>query len=325
MKVIVPAAGFGSRLRPHTYLTPKVLLPVAGKPILEHIIDQAVEWGCDRFTIIHGHLRGQIEAFFERRFDLKVDFRVQEDQLGLGHAVLNGIEPGDEELLIILGDTIIQVDLKPVIERGVTSIGVKEVADPRKLGVVVLKDGRVTRLVEKPKQPPSNLAIVGVYYIRDAQMLRRAIEEIVARGVTVKGEYQITDALQLLVEWGEPVATFPVEGWFDCGKPETLLETNRYLLERSGGAMEGAVTKEAVIIPPVVVGPGTVIERAVVGPYVSLGRDGAVREAVVKNCIIGDRVIIERAMLEGSLVGSRCEVRGQMRSINIGASSCIST
>ena len=321
MKVIIPAAGYGSRLRPHTFLIPKALLPIANKPLLEYILKQAIEWGGDRFTIIHGHLKEQIESFVHERFQLDVEFRTQEKRLGLGHAILTGIEPEDKDLVILLGDTILKVDLKPVIKRGVTSIGVKEVEDPRKMGVVFIENSRVTQLVEKPQHPASNLAIVGVYYIRDAQLLKKAIQETIDRDITVKGEYQITDALQVMLEWGEIIESFPVDGWYDCGKPETLLETNRYILDCQGGDYKNADVKQSVIVPPVSIEQNTIIERAIIGPYVSIGKDVIIRDAIIRNSIIGDRVIIEQALLDQTLIGNRAEVRQRFHNINLGSAS----
>ena len=185
MKVIIPAAGSGSRLRPHTYTVPKSLLQVAGKPIIGHILDRVISWGGDRIVMIVGHLRKQLEEYVRDNYRFEAEFREQERNLGLGHAVMTGLDPEDRELLVVLGDTIIETDLEPVISRGTTAIGVREVDDPRRFGVVVVEGGRVTRLVEKPPEPPSNLAIVGIYYFRDASRLSKAIAEVIERKITV--------------------------------------------------------------------------------------------------------------------------------------------
>ena len=321
MKVIIPAAGLGSRLRPHTYTTPKALLPVAGKPIIGHIMDQVVGWGGDKVSIIISHLGDQIERYIRNNYDIEVDFPVQENVLGLGHAVLTGLEPDDKELLIILGDTILDTDLTPVIERKITTIGVKEVADPRKMGVVVVEDGRVTRLIEKPQDPPSNLAIVGVYYIRDGSLLGKAIGQIIEKDVTVKGEFQITDALQLLIDWGEPFEIIPIEGWYDCGRPETLLETNRYLFDHRSIKSSAPDLKDGMLIEPVAVGEGASIERSIIGPYVSIGKDTVIRDSIVRNSIIGNRVKIDNSLLEDTIISERVDVKGSFRSLNLGSST----
>ncbi|MBT3232654.1 MAG: NTP transferase domain-containing protein [Calditrichaeota bacterium] len=321
MKVIIPAAGVGSRLRPYTYTLPKTLLPIAGKPILEYIIQQVIEWGATSLTIIHGHLGDEIKKYVKGRFDLEIDFRLQEPQLGLGHAIHTGIDPGDEDALVILGDTILDTDMVPAMKRGVNAIGVKEVDDPRKFGVVEVEGNKVIRLVEKPKEPPSNLAIVGVYYIRDAVKLKSAIKETMQKSITVKGEYQITDALQLLIDWGEVIETVPITGWSDCGNPETLLETNRYILKRDGGGMEGVEVKQSVIIPPVFIGEGAVIDRSIIGPYVSIGKNCKISETIIQNSMIGGKSIVQRAMISKTLIGYRAEVIGRLHQVNLGSSS----
>ncbi len=324
MKVIIPAAGFGSRLRPHTFLIPKVLLPVAGKPIIEYIVDQAVNWGGDRFSIIHGHLNDQVEAFFKEKYgNLDVRFHYQEKRLGLAHAVLKGIESEDKELMIVLGDSILNADVTQVVKRGITAIGVHKVPDARKYGIVLVKDGKVVQLIEKHPEPPSNLAIVGVYYIKDAQRLKKAINEIINNNVTVKGEYQITDALQKMISWGEQIETFPVNDWYDCGKPETLIATNRYLLDKYGGRSTSVETRHSVIIPPVVIGEDCILERSIIGPYVTLGNRSIVRDSIVQDSIIGSQAIIERIQLSNSLVGNRCHVRSDMSQVNISSSSSV--
>lgn len=324
MKVIIPAAGFGSRLRPHTYLIPKVLLPVAGKPIIEYIVDQAIDWGCNRFSIIHGHLHEQVESFFKERYKpLDVSFHFQDKRLGLAHAILKGIESQDKELVILLGDSILYADVKKVIQNKVTGIGVFEVPDARKYGIVLVENGKVTQLIEKHPEPPSNLAIAGVYYIRDAQLLKKAINEIIEKNITVKGEYQITDALQKLISWGEPIETFPIEDWFDCGKPETLIAANRYLLEKNGGDRGSTESRNAVIIEPVVIGDNCILERSIVGPYITLGSGSVIRDSVVTDSIIGSQTVIEHANLDCSLVGNRCQVCYDPLQVNISSSSCI--
>jgi len=323
MKVIIPAAGLGSRLRPHTYTVPKVLLPVAGKPILGHIIDQVIGWGGKKVILIVGWLGEKIEEYVRESYDIDVEFRRQEEMLGLGHAILIGLDPGDKELLVILGDTIFNADLAPVIAKGVTSIGVKEIPDPRKKGVVVLENGRVTRLIEKPSFPPSNLAIVGVYYIRDGALLGKAIREIMDKGITVKGEFQITDALQLLIDWGEPFETFPTPGWYDCGRPDTLLETNRYLFDQHKFKSSDYNTEQSAIIQPVAIGSNSRIVRSVVGPYVSIGVDSTIRDTVISNSIIGDNVTIEKSTLTDTIIGNRVDVFGSYRMLNLGSSTQI--
>lgn len=324
MKVIIPVAGLGSRLRPHTYTQPKALLPVAGKPIIGHIVDQAIAAGGNRFVFITGYLGEQIESYLHQHYQVPMEFRQQERMLGLGHAVLTGLDPDDVDLLIILGDTIVDGDLKPIVTAGRSVIAVKEVADARKFGVVELNAGRVTRLIEKSPEPPSNLAIVGVYYIREGARLGEAIKEVIERGITVKGEYQLTDALQLLLEQGIEIVVHPIEGWYDCGKPQALLETNRFLFDRDGGFNDDIRLTDSHIVPPVHLAKGVQIERSIIGPYVSIGENCIVRDAVIRDAIIAESSHIEAAVLAHSIIGRRTRISGQRHELNLGTSSEIS-
>jgi glucose-1-phosphate thymidylyltransferase len=231
MRAIIPVAGVGSRLRPHTYTLPKVLLNVAGKPIIGHILDKVIDEGFDEATIVVGYLGDKIREYILSNYTMKVDFIEQEERKGLAHSIyLSREKLSTEPVLIILGDTIFDVELKAVVNGKFTSVGVKHVDDPRRFGVAETKDGFVTHLVEKPEHPTSNLAIVGLYWIRNPQLLNECVSELITKDIKTKGEYQLTDALELMVKRGERIGTFTVDGWYDCGKPDTLLATNRHLL-----------------------------------------------------------------------------------------------
>ena len=319
MRAIIPVAGVGSRLRPHTYTLPKVLLNVGGKPIIGHILDKIIEDGFNEATIVIGYMGDKIRQYVQSNYSIKVDFVEQEERKGLAHAIhLAKPIASTEPVLIILGDTIFDVDLKPVIRGQYTAIGVKHVEDPRRFGVAELKDGFVTRLVEKPEHPPSNFAIVGVYWVRNPQLLQGCIEEVLAQDVKTKGEYQLTDALQLMVKRGEKITTFPVEGWYDCGKPETLLSTNRHLLEKKPTqlAIDGAV-----IIPPVFVSKQAKISNSVIGPYATIASGALVTDSIVRNSIVSEDAQVYKALLENSIVGNNAIVRGAFKRINVGDSS----
>jgi glucose-1-phosphate thymidylyltransferase len=222
-------------------------------------------------------------------------------------------------VLIILGDTIFEADLAPVLAGGVNSIGVKEVQDPRRFGIVERdSEGRVTRLVEKPEQPTSNLAITGIYYFDHGRPLFDALAELQRRDLRTKGEFQLTDAMQLLVSRGEVITTFPVDGWYDCGKTETLLETNRVLL----GKCDGATTIAGSLVhPPVCIAGDAVIENCILGPHVSVAAGARLRNAVVRDSIINENATVEDIMLESSVVGVNAVVRGGYRTVNVGDSS----
>ncbi|HEY6191169.1 MAG TPA: sugar phosphate nucleotidyltransferase [Bacteroidota bacterium] len=319
MRAIIPVAGFGSRLRPHTFTLPKVLLNVAGKPIIGHILDQIIAAGFDEATFIVGYLGDMVRDYVKSQYRIKVDFVDQDERRGLAHAVYlakDGFSSGP--FLIILGDTIFDVDLKPIMSGTYTSIGVKEVEDPRRFGIAELKDGFVTKLTEKPEHPVSNHAIVGLYWIDKPRLLQECIEELMAADRKTKGEFQLTDALQLMIEHGEKIRTFPVEGWYDCGKPETLLATNRHLL---GKQPPPAARDGVVIVPPVYISPKAKIVHSVVGPFATVADGAAVTESIVRNSIIGEGAEVNKSLLEGSIVGINAVVRGTFNRINIGDSS----
>lgn len=319
MRAIIPVAGFGSRLRPHTYTIPKVLLNVAGKPIIAHILDKIIADGFDEATIIVGYLGDQIREYILSKYKISVDFIDQEERKGLAHAIhLARGTFTNEPLLIILGDTIFDVDLRPVIKGGYTAIGVRKVEDPRRFGIAEVHDGFVKGLVEKPEQPTSNLAIVGLYWIQNPKLLDQSIGELITRGTRTKGEYQLTDALALMLEHGEKIRTFDVEGWFDCGKPETLLETNRFLLEKQSRpvSMDGVV-----IIPPVYVAENARIRHSIIGPYATVAEGTVIVDSVVRNSIVAEEAHVYETLLDRSIVGSNAIVRGSFKRINIGDSS----
>lgn len=324
MKAIIPVAGIGTRLRPHTHTNPKVLLPVAGKPIIGHILDEMVKIGIEEITFIVGYRGRQVRDYVEANYRFRTNFVDQEEMLGLGHAIwlARPFHDTSEPALIILGDTIFKADLDPVVRGSVSMLGVKEVADPRRFGVIEKNEaGRIVRLVEKPEVPPSRLAIVGIYFLRDMPLLFRCLEHNITRGVRTKNEFQLTDALQRMLEQGEPMGYFAVAGWHDCGKRETLLETNRALLQMGIGATHGRVGKDSLVIPPVAIAEDVRIERSIVGPNVSISAGSAVTDSIVRDAIISSNSIVENCLLSGSVISDNARVTGRFSSLNVGDSS----
>lgn len=319
MHAIIPVAGVGSRLRPHTYALPKVLLNVAGKPIIGHILDKIIHEGFTSATIIIGYLGDQVKEYVTSRYSLNVDFVEQEERRGLAHALhlARNSFPTDP-MLIILGDTIFEVDLKPVIRGDYTAIGVKYVEDPRRFGVAEVRDGFVSRFIEKPEHPTSNYAIVGLYWIKNPALLDQCISELIANDVKTKGEYQLTDALEMMVERGEKIKTFQIDGWYDCGKPETLLSTNHHLLEKQPPppAMEGVV-----FVHPVFVGKNVKLARSIIGPFATIGAGADVSDSIVRNSIVGEDAVVQKALLDNSIVGNNAVVRGTYKRVNVGNSA----
>jgi glucose-1-phosphate thymidylyltransferase len=319
MRAIIPVAGVGSRLRPHTYTLPKVLLNVGGKPIIGHILDRLIENGFDEATIIIGHLGEQIKDYVVSTYRIKVDFVEQTELLGLGHAIyLARHTISRDPILIILGDTIFEVSLADLIATDVSALGVKEVADPRRFGVAELENNYITRLVEKPDQPKSNLALVGIYYIKNPHIMVECLRDEIMENHRTRGEFQLTDALQMMIDRGERMRAFPIEGWFDCGKPETLLETNQYLLDKKGLAPD---LPDVVIRPPVYISPGATVHNSIIGPYATVAEDAVVENAIVRDSIVSQGAQVTNAVLEHSIVGNNAVVRGTYKRVNIGDSS----
>jgi len=321
-KAVIPVAGVGTRLRPHTHTVPKALITVAGKPILAHILDELPRLGIDEAVLVVGHMGDQITKYVTERYpQLKVDFVEQTERLGLGHAVhLTASYGRGRPLLIILGDTIFQADFTEVLGCPEDRIGVKEVDDPRRFGVVELQDGYVKRLVEKPDHPTSNLAIVGLYWVSDSGPLYDALADIVRNDQRTKGEFQLTDALQRMIDAGRRMRPFRVDGWFDCGKRETLLATNRHLLELKRADVP-CLIEGAQIIEPVAIDPTAEVVGSIIGPYVTIAARATVRSSIVRNSIINEAALVEDMLLDASVVGDHAMVRGAFRKLSVGDSS----
>ena len=319
MRAIIPVAGVGSRLRPHTYTVPKVLLNVGGKPIIGHILDRVIENGFDEATIVVGYLGEKIKEYILRNYSIKVDFVEQEERLGLGHAIyLARHTISRDPILIILGDTVFDVDMKALMAVDCSALGVKEVEDPRRFGVAETENGFITKLVEKPDHPKSKLALVGIYYVRNPHILIDCLREEIKANIRTRGEFQLTDALQMMIDRGERMKTFPIEGWFDCGKPETLLETNRHLLDQRSFVLDEPTV---VVQPPVFISEKATVRNSVIGPYATIAEDAIVENAIIRNSIVSEGARVTNALLEDSIVGSNASVRGAYKRINIGDSS----
>ncbi|MDR5697983.1 MAG: sugar phosphate nucleotidyltransferase [Armatimonadota bacterium] len=321
LRAIVPVAGFGTRLRPHTYTVPKALMPVAGQPILGHILDELTSIGVEEVVLVVGHLGEKVEAYVRENYRIRVHFVRQEQPLGNGHAIYVAREfLRAEPVLIMLGDTIFRGDFAPVLRSDVSLIGVREVADPRRMGIVELdRDGFVRRLIEKPEHPSTHLAITGVYFLRNGALLRRCLERLVDEDHRVRGEYWLADALQFYVDSGEPVRTFPVEEWYDCGTAEALLEANRALLDVLNPTLQDI--PGGVVRPPVAIAPTAVIEESVIGPHVSVADGARIVRSVVRNSIVNRNATVENVVLDGSLIGEGAYLEGRPTRVNLGDDS----
>jgi len=325
MKVVIPVAGAGTRLRPHTYTQPKPLLPVAGKPIICFIVDKLAEAGLTDFVFVIGYLGDKVRDFIEHRYPhLKTEFVYQEHREGSGHAVWTAHEAieDEDEVFVAFGDTIFDADLQQMLDCPFSCIGVKKVSDPREFGVAEFDErGFVTRMVEKPRIPKSNMAIVGLYKIKEVNALLRAVEHLMQTDQRTVGEIQLTDALQHILEQGAPFQAIPVNNWFDCGRKEVLLETNAMLLGQRGYATDAfsmPVFENTIIIHPVAIGENCHIANSIIGPHVTIGNNVTVTSAIVKDSIIGNFASIDEVVLRHSVVGIDAVIKGRNLSLNIG-------
>lgn len=322
MKAIIPVAGAGTKLRPHTYTQPKALIPMAGKTVLSIIVDQLVEAGIKEFIFIVGYLGEKIQDYVNQHYpQIEAHFVRQSNREGIGHALrlTRSIVDGDE-VFIVLGDTICEYDVRKVLDNPHSMMGVKKVDDPREFGVVEMDaDGVVTHIVEKPQIPKSNLALVGVYKIRESDKMYECLETNIRQGIKAHGEYSISDALDCMIRQGVQILPFKVESWFDCGKKETLLESNATLLKKFGGKTEPSdVLYNAVIIPPVSIGAGCTIRNSIIGPNVTIGENTTVDSSIIRQSIIGAFANLFDIVLDESLIGSDTSIRGESRTLNIG-------
>lgn len=322
MKAIIPVAGAGTKLRPHTYTQPKALIPLAGKTILRIIVDQLLEAGINEFVFIIGYLGDKIQDYVREKYpDLNATFVHQSERHGIGHAILltrNIV--GSDEMFIVLGDTICEYDIKELLNQPDSSLCVKRVDDPRDFGVVELgEDGFITRVVEKPQIPKSNMALVGIYLIRETSFLFNCLENNMRNQVMSRGEFSITDAIECMIEQGAKFRSFKVQNWFDCGKKETLLDSNATLLKKFGGIISPEHNFEnTIVIPPVSVAEGCDIKNSIIGPNVTIGEKTTINYSIIKNSIIGSFADLYDIVLTNSLIGSDTEVKGESRSLNIG-------
>ncbi len=326
MKVIIPLAGFGTRLRPHTYSRPKPLINVAGKPVLGHLLDRLKGLPIDEYVFIVGYLGEQIEAYVREHYGDKPSRYFEQKELnGQSPAIYLAKEAIEGPVLILFVDTIFEADLSFLAETEAEAIAfVKQVEDPRRFGVAVTDErGIVQRFVEKPDSMENKLAVIGMYYIRDSQALLEAIETQLREGLQTKGEYYLADAFQLMIERGTQFQVHAVDTWLDAGTAEAVLETNRLLLERGGNNIAGIKAEGFVIVPPVYIHPTAQISNSVIGPYVSLGANCVVENSIIRDSIIGEDSRVTNILLSGSLVGQHVDVRGRFRSINVGDSTTL--
>ena len=325
MKIVIPMAGYGKRLRPHTYSRPKPLINVAGKPMLDHVLDSLDGLDIEEYIFIVGYLGDQIEDYVTENYDVKASFVAQEELIGQAHAIHLAREYLTGPAIVLFADTLFKADASVINDTDADAIAfVREVEDPRRFGVVTLDgEGRVTRFVEKPDSLDNKQAVIGLYYIRDSEHMISAIETQMARKQMTKGEFYIADAFQVMIDEGAVFRTQGVDVWLDCGKPETVLETNRYLLE-NGFDNSANIKREGVaIVPPIYIHPDAVVVRSIIGPYATISSGCEIVDSIIRNSIIEPGAKVSESLLEQSLVGCDTLVSGRYNKLIVGDSAFV--
>ena len=331
MQVIIPLAGKGTRLRPHTHTVPKPLIKVAGRPVMDWVMDRLEGLDVEELIFITGHLKEQVEAYARTRYPIPSRFIEQRVQDGTAGAIHLARPHVHGPVMIIFVDTVFDADL--AIVKGSADDGIiwaKEVDDYQRFGVVVTDaKGYMTKIVEKPREPISKLANIGLYWVRSVEEMWRGIDHVLGQPAN-KGEWYLTDAFQWMIERGARIRTAEVAGWYDCGTVGTTLETNRTLLERQlrDAKLRGGLGRDpaarrlaasAKVVEPCYVEDGVVIERSTVGPFVSIEAGTIVRDSTVTNAIVGRNCRLERVRLDGAMLGDEVVLEGVTGAASLGS------
>ncbi len=325
MKAIIPLAGKGTRLRPHTLTTPKPLVHVGGRPVMSYILDELLELGIDEMIFVVGYLEDVARDWIAREYpQIRAEFAVQEVQDGTAGAIKLAEPWVDDDVLILFVDTLFEADLgltQALEPEWAGVIWAKEVDDYQRFGVIVTdEDGAMTRIVEKPSEPISRLANIGLYYIRDTTLLFAGINEVLASDPGPTGEYYLTDAFQYMVDHGARIRTAPVAGWYDCGKVNALLATNGHLVAGS----RALVSDEARILSsevdrPVRIEAGVRVKDSRIGPNVTLEAGVRVENSTLRDCIVRAGAKLRDCRIHDSIVGAESELVGARGVVNVGA------
>jgi glucose-1-phosphate thymidylyltransferase len=321
MKVIIPLAGKGTRLRPHTHVTPKPMLRIAGKPVIDYVMDDLQKLGgIEQVIYITGHLKEKVEDYTRSKYPWPSVFVEQQEQRGTADAIALARPYVDQPVMVIFVDTIFDADLS-VIKRTDTDgiIWVKEVEDYKRFGVVVAdKDGNMKKIVEKPSTPISKRANIGLQYIKNWKLMFEGIDHVMKQPPN-KGEYYLTDAFQYMVDKGAKLKVVDVDGWYDAGKLDTLLETNKIMLEKRKMARQPkTLPKDARIVDPVYIEDNVTIRRSTVGPNVSVGAGTVIEDSQLRDVIVGEKSRIVKSDLHDSLIGDEVVIEGFKGSGTVG-------
>jgi len=317
-KVVIPMAGWGTRMRPHTYSKPKPLVSVAGKTSLEHVLDMfdTLPEGVDtEFVFIVGPFLGelQVPAYIKEKYpQMNAHFVVQNEMKGQSHALLLAREYLHGPMLVVFSDTLIETDFSFLSSEAADSVAwVMPVPDPRRFGVAeVGDDGLVKRFIEKPQSMENNLVVIGCYYFKEGKELVAAIEEQIERNITLKNEFFLTDAVSVMIQHGAKVRVHEINTWLDTGTIDETLETNKKLLDKLGSNYP-ELDVSVKIVDPVAIGAGTKITNSTIGPYASIGVNCRISNSSISASIIEEGCEINDSTLENSLIGRQARVRGR--------------
>jgi glucose-1-phosphate thymidylyltransferase len=325
LKIVIPMGGYGARLRPHTWSRPKQLIRMAGKTVLDHVLDTfaTLPDSTDvEYIFIVGKMGEKIEAHMQAHYpELTVRYVEQAEMRGQSHAIFLAREYLHGPMLMVFADTLVETNLSFLNGEHADAVAwVKAIPDPRRFGVAVLgPDGWVTRLIEKPQDMNNNLAVVGFYYFKDSSALVKAIKEQMHRGIQLKNEFFLADAVNILLESGIKMRTQEVKTWLDAGTAEDVLTTNRYLLEHGhDNSQEASQRPNVVLIPPVFIHPSAQVEHSIIGPYVAIGADCHIERCIVRNSIVDDCTHVTDVVMEHSLIGREANITRRPGVLNVG-------
>ena len=313
MKIIVPLAGKGTRLMPLTKRVPKPLVKVAGRPVMDYVMDAVKTFDVEELIVITGHLKDQVEQYITTHYKIRARFVEQKTLDGTAGAVDLARPYVDQDVMIIFVDTLFDADLSPITRSKADGIiWVKEVEDYKRFGVVVTdENGYMRRIVEKPDTPISRLANIGLHYVKDWRALFEGIDYVRTRPPGKGGEFYLTDAFQYMVDHGRKILAAPVSGWYDCGRTDTLLETNRHLLERGRARQPANPGLRVTLLPPVYIEDGVALKDCRIGPNVTIESGSVISDSRIANSILGRDVRVTNSSMRDSLVGDGQVIEGR--------------